>query len=297
MLADIGDRLGRERLACHAGPGWLLGESDNLPFLAAVPDASVRLVVTSPPYNVGKEYEARLSPQEWLAGQERVIAECVRAMRPDGAVCWQTGNMIADGEVVPLDILLYPVFKRHGLKLRNRIVWHYEHGLHCTRRLSHRHETILWFTRDDYRFDLDPIRVPQKYPGKKPFKGPNAGKVSSNPLGKNPGDVWIFPNVKGAHPEKTEHPAQYPVELVERLVLATTEPGDAVLDPYVGSGTSLLAAVRHGRLGLGVDREGRYVRIALGRLAALAAGTLRTRPMGKPVLIYPCHGATVPADQ
>ena len=107
--------------------------------------------------------------------------------------------------------------------MRNRIVWHFEHGLHCSRRLSGRYETIMWFTKgDDYVFELDPIRVPQKYPGKKYFKGPKAGQYSCNPLGKNPGDVWTIPNVKSNHVEKTGHPCQFPVELIERLVLALT---------------------------------------------------------------------------
>ena len=125
--------------------------------------------------------------------------------------------------------------------------------------------------------------MPQKYPGKKHFKGPNTGQLSGHPLGKNPGDVWIFPNVKNNHVEKTSHPCQFPVELVERLVLALTGPGDAVLDPYMGAGSSVIAAVKHGRFGLGCDIVPEYVALARERLAALAAGTLRTRPMDRPV--------------
>ena len=176
--------------------------------------------------------------------------------------------------------------------MRNRIVWHFEHGLHCSKRLSGRYETISWFTRgDDYTFHLDPIRVPQKYPGKKHFKGPNAGRLSGNPLGKNPGDVWIFPNVKNNHVEKTCHPCQFPVELVERLVLALTDPGDTVLDPYMGVGSSVVAATLHGRLGLGCDTAAEYVEVARQRLTALNSGTLRTRPMDRPVW-NPEKGAT-----
>ena len=213
-----------------------------------------------------------------------MIAECVRLLHPNGSLCWQVGNYVEDGEVFPLDAVLYPVFKRHGLKLRNRIVWHFEHGLHCTRRLSGRYETINWFTKGgSYTFDLDPIRVPSKYPGKRHFKGPNAGKLSGNPKGKNPGDVWIFPNVKSNHVEKTIHPCQFPVELVERLVLSMTEPGDAVFDPYMGVGTSVVAALKHGRTGYGCDTVREYVDIAWERVEALRSGMLRTRPMGRPV--------------
>ncbi|MEI7609680.1 MAG: site-specific DNA-methyltransferase [Rhodospirillaceae bacterium] len=257
---------------------------DNRQFLARLAPESVALVVTSPPYNIGKSYERRESLESWLEGQRQVIAACVRLLHPRGSLCWQVGNHVAEGEIVPLDTLLYPLFKEQGLRLRNRIVWHFEHGLHCSKRLSGRYETINWFSRgDDYTFNLDPIRVPQKYPGKKHFKGPNVGRLSGNPLGKNPGDLWIFPNVKNNHVEKTCHPCQFPVELVERLVLALTDPGDTVLDPYMGVGSSVVAAARHGRLGMGCDTVAEYVEVARQRLTALEAGTLRTRPMRRPV--------------
>ena len=149
-------------------------------------------------------------------------------------------------------------------------------------RLSGRYETISWFTKgDDYTFDLDPIRVPSKYPGKRHFKGPNAGKLSGNPNGKNPGDVWIFPNVKSNHVEKTIHPCQFPVELVERLVLSMTEPGDAVLDPYMGVGTSVVAALMHDRKGYGCDVVSEYVEIAWERVRGAALRNAQDPPHGK----------------
>ena len=125
--------------------------------------------------------------------------------------------------------------------------------------------------------------MPSKYPGKRHFKGPNAGKLSGNPKGKNPGDVWMFPNVKSNHVEKTVHPCQFPVELVERLVLSMTNLGDIVLDPYMGVGSSVVAALMHGRKGYGCDIVDAYVEIAKERVAALQAGVLKTRPMGKPI--------------
>ncbi len=243
-----------------------------------------KLVVTSPPYNLGKDYEVRTSLGDYLEAQERVIGECVRVLHPQGSICWQTGNYVNNGEIVPLDAVLYPVFLSHGLKLRNRIVWHFGHGLHSTNRLSGRYETINWWTKsDDYTWNLDEIRVPAKYPGKRHFKGPNIGKLSGNPKGKNPSDVWEFPNVKNNHPEKTIHPCQFPVELVERLVLSMTNVGDAVFDPYMGVGSSLIAALMHGRDAYGCDVEQGYVEIAQQRIRQLYDGTLRTRPMGKPI--------------
>ncbi|MCC6484022.1 MAG: site-specific DNA-methyltransferase [Armatimonadetes bacterium] len=259
--------------------------ADNRDFLHSLADESMQLVVTSPPYNIGKSYERRGSLDFYLQEQAAVIAECVRVLRPEGSICWQVGNHVSkDGEVFPLDIVLYPLFKHHNLKLRNRIIWHFEHGLHCRRRLSGRHETILWFTKtDDYVFNLDPIRVPSKYPNKRYFKGPNVGKLSGNPLGKNPGDVWIIPNVKSNHVEKTIHPCQFPVELIERLVLSMTNVDDNVLDPYMGVGSAVIAALMHDRQGYGCDVVQEYVDVAWRRISALRQGTLRTRPMHKPV--------------
>jgi len=273
-----------EQLQTSPAPFLRMEEADNLDFMRGFADETFKLIVTSPPYNIGKAYERKAPLDEYVEQQRAVIRECLRLLHPKGSICWQIGNHIADGEVVPLDAILYPVFKSFGLKLRNRIVWHFGHGLHCTRRLSGRHETILWFTRsDDYTFNLDPIRVPAKYPQKKHFKGPNAGQLSGNPLGKNPTDVWDIPNVKSNHVEKTAHPCQFPVELIERLVLSMTDPGDAVLDPYMGVGSSLIAAIKHGRSAAGCDITGDYVRISRQRLDALFAGRLQTRPMFKPI--------------
>ena len=257
---------------------------DCLEFLGQVPDNSFQLIVTSPPYNIGKEYEKKLGTEEYIRQQSRVIEECVRVLSDNGSICWQVGNHVERGSIVPHDVTLFPVFSGLGLKMRNRIVWHYEHGLHCRNRFSGRYETIMWFTKtDDYVFNLDPVRVPQKYPGKKYFKGPKAGQFSCNPLGKNPGDMWVIPNVKHNHVEKTIHPCQFPVELVERLVLSMSNDDDWVFDPFLGVGTSVIAAVRHGRKGVGSELETKYVNVARERIEQELEGTLRTRPMGKPI--------------
>ena len=262
----------------------VLACEDNLAFMERVPDGRMKLVVTSPPYNIGKDYESKVSLEDYLASQDRVIRECVRVLHPQGSLCWQVGNYVEHGEVVPLDAVLYPIFRAHGLKLRNRIIWHFGHGLHCAKRLSGRYETINWWMKsDDYTWNLDPIRVPSKYPGKRHFKGPNVGELSGNPKGKNPSDVWEFPNVKNNHPEKTIHPCQFPVELVERLVLSMTNEGDAVFDPYMGVGSSIIAALMHGRAAYGCDIVPEYVDLARERVRQLHDGTLKTRPIGKPV--------------
>ncbi len=258
--------------------------SDNIPFMVSLPDAMFKLIVTSPPYNLGKSYEERSGVDDYLAMQEQVIGECVRLLDDRGSICWQVGNYVENGEIMPIDTLLYPLFRAQGLKLRNRIIWHFGHGLHCKNRLSGRYETINWWTKgEDYTWNLDPIRVPSKYPNKRHFKGPNVGKLSGNPKGKNPSDVWEFPNVKSNHPEKTSHPCQFPVELVERLVLSLTDEGDCVFDPYVGVGSTVIAAIMHNRRGYGCEIVQEFVDIAQARLDALDSGTLQTRPMGKPI--------------
>jgi adenine-specific DNA-methyltransferase len=257
---------------------------DCLEMLREIPDESMQLIVTSPPYNIGKEYEKRLHLDIYLRQQAHVITECVRTLAPTGSLCWQVGNYVDRGAIIPLDTVLYPIFSGLGLRMRNRIIWHFEHGLHCSRRFSGRYETIMWFTKSDrYVFNLDAVRVPQKYPGKKYFKGPKAGQYSCHPLGKNPGDVWVIPNVKSNHVEKTEHPCQFPVELIERLVLSLTNEGDWVLDPFLGTGTTVIAAIRHGRRGAGAEIVPKYVRLAHERIQQEIEGTLRTRPMDRPI--------------
>jgi adenine-specific DNA-methyltransferase len=257
---------------------------DCLKLLSTIPDESLQLIVTSPPYNIGKEYEKRLKLETYLEQQATVIRECVRGLSPRGSICWQVGNYVDNGSIIPLDTVLYPIFTNLGLKMRNRIIWHFEHGLHCSRRFSGRYETIIWLTKsDNYVFNLDPVRVPQKYPGKKYFKGPNAGKHSCNPLGKNPGDFWVIPNVKSNHVEKTDHPCQFPVELIERLVLSMTNENDWVFDPFLGTGTSIIAAIRHNRRGVGAEVLPQYIKLARQRTEQEIAGTLKTRPMNQPV--------------
>ena len=255
---------------------------DCITLLKKIPDQSAQLILTSPPYNVGKLYEEKLTIEQYLAWQRKVIKQCVRILKPGGSIAWQIGHHVNQhGQAIPLDLLMHPIFTAVSseLRLRNRIIWHYAHGLHAQRRFSGRHEVILWYTRgQDYTFNLDAVRVPQKYPGKRAYKGPRKGEYSGHPLGKNPSDVWVFPNVKGGHVEKTPHPCQFPVELAERLILALTNRGDLVVDPFLGSGTTAVAAMMHGRKAAGADTLYDYVLIARKRLRDLAKGTLRFRP-------------------
>lgn len=266
---------------------------DTYEFIKTLPDDTIKLIITSPPYNVGKEYETRTSIEKYLETQEKVIIELIRVLSKEGSICWQVGNYVNNGEVFPLDIFYYSIFKKYGLYLRNRIIWHFGHGLHASKRFSGRYETILWFTKSDkYTFNLDSVRVPSKYPGKRYFKGDKKGQPSCNPLGKNPSDMWEFvakewdnelwdiPNVKSNHPEKTIHPCQFPIELVERCLLALTNENDWIMDPYAGVASSILAGLMHNRKTIGVEKESSYVEIGKQRIYDFFNGYLKIRPLG-----------------
>lgn len=274
---------------------FVLHEGDCLDLLRGLPAGLAKLVVTSPPYNLGKSYEKRLKLDTYVEQQRRVIEQCVRVLHDRGSLCWQVGNYVDNGKIVPLDIALYPLFDSLGLQLRNRVVWHFEHGLHSSKRFSGRYEVILWFTKgDEYTFNLDAIRVRQKYPRKKYFKGPKKGQYSGNPLGKNPGDLWAIPNVKANHVEKTAHPCQFPVELIERLVLSMTDEGDWVLDPFMGVGTTAIAALMHGRRAIGAEIQPDYAGIAKDRIREAEQGKLRIRPLERPIYDPASPGIQVP---
>lgn len=275
---------------------YVIENDDCLTILKKIEDGKFDLILTSPPYNVGKSYEIKTSIEKYLETQEEIISELVRTLSHKGNICWQVGNYVDKGEVFPLDIFYYQIFKKHGLKLRNRIVWHFGHGLHANNRFSGRYETLLWFTKtDDYIFNLDNVRVPSKYPGKRHFKGPKKGQLSGNPLGKNPSDIWEIieqdwdkamwdiPNVKSNHPEKTNHPCQFPIELVERCVLALTDEGSWVLDPFAGVGSTIIGAIKNNRNGMGIEKEKEYCKITNKRIEDLKEGILKMRPINKPI--------------
>lgn len=287
-----------EPLFSHRNPEiqYKIECGDSLAILKSYGNQKFDLIITSPPYNIGKSYEVKTSIEEYLKTQEAIIEELIRLLSERGSICWQVGNYVSKGEVFPLDMYYYQIFKKRGLKLRNRIIWHFGHGLHASNRFSGRYETILWFTKtDDYIFNLDDVRVPSKYPGKKHFKGPNKGKLSGNPKGKNPSDIWEIvikdwekelwniPNVKSNHPEKTEHPCQYPVELVERCVLALTDENSWVLDPFSGVGSAVIAAIKNERNAIGIDKEKEYCKIAEQRITDLEQGNLKLRPINKQI--------------
>ncbi|RUM08305.1 site-specific DNA-methyltransferase [Rhizobium chutanense] len=270
--------------------------ADCVEVLPEIPNGSIDLIVTSPPYNVGKPYETRSALDTYVDFQTTVINECFRVLSANGSICWQVGNWVDASEIIPLDSIFIPIFRRLGMKIRSRVVWTFGHGLHCTKRFSGRHETIVWATKSDrYHFDLDSVRVPQKYPNKRHYKGPNIGQLSGHPLGKNPSDVWEISNVKNRHPEKTSHPCQFPEELVERLVLGLSKPDQTVLDPFAGSGTVGAVCNRLDRRSVLIERSPEYVDIIRDRLGG-SKPQARTQ-VGGEIALDPTIGDLFLVDQ
>jgi len=265
----------------------VLYEGDCLDTLRRIPDNFLDLTITSPPYFMGKEYDKSQKLEDFVSSQQEVINEVVRVTKEGGSICWQVGYYAKNSVLVPLDYYVYDILRdQTNVFLRNRIIWKYSHGLHGFTRFSGRHETIMWFTKGkDYFFDLDSVRVPQKYPGKRHYKGPQKGNFSGNPLGKNPSDVWEIPNVKASHVEKTEHPCQFPVALAQRLIRSLSPRGGWILDPYLGSGSSGVAAILEGRRFVGAEIEPKYYAIACDRCKLTLKGQIRTRPLDKPIYV------------
>lgn len=264
----------------------VLFAGDCLDLLAKIPDGSVDLTFTSPPYCMGKEYEATKNVEDFVELHRIVLPEVIRATKDGGSICWQVGYHVNDGCITPLDYLVHHILCQiPSLVLRNRIVWTFGFGLNSRNRLSGRHEVILWYTKgEDYFFNVDAVRIPQKYPGKRHYKGEKRGEPSCNPLGKNPGDVWDIPNVKANHIEKTDHPCQFPIGLVQRAIKAFCPARGLVLDPYSGSGTTGAAAMLEGRRFVGAEIRKKYYSLSFTRIRESQHKRLRYRPHDLPVM-------------
>lgn len=275
-----------------------LYNGDCKELLKTLPSESVDIMITSPPYCMGKAYEDPHDDLKTFKKQhEDIFDEIYRVVKPGGSICWQVGYHVSDAFVIPLDYIIYELFttlsekEKYPLILRNRIIWTFGHGLNSIKRFSGRHETILWFTKGPQTiFNLNDVRVPQKYPGKKSYKGNRKGELSGNPLGKNPSDVWHdivseestdvwdIPNVKANHVEKTEHPCQFPVAIPKRLIKALTNEKSLVADPFMGVGTTGVAAILTGRRFAGAELKNNYYQIARQRLLDASNGIAKVRP-------------------
>lgn len=263
----------------------VLFEGDCKSLFNELPDGSVDLIITSPPYCMGKAYENPKNDIDTFKKQhEEIFDDLYRVLKKGGSMCWQVGYHVSEACIVPLDILVYNLFtelskqKDIPLILRNRIVWTFGHGLNSTKRFSGRHEMILWFTKgDEGCFNLDEVRIPQKYPGKKYYRGKHKGEYSGNPLGKNPSDVWDIPNVKANHVEKTIHPCQFPVAIPDRLIKALSPEDGLVLDPFMGAGTTGVAAIMEKRRFAGAENVKEYYDVSRSRIHDALTGDVKIR--------------------
>jgi adenine-specific DNA-methyltransferase len=252
-------------------PGVLIYHRDCDEALSRIPGGIVDLTVTSPPYNIGKEYEERLDVAEYLGWCESWITKIHRATAENGGFWLILGyfSLAGRAKAIPIPYLLWD---RIPFFLQQEIVWHYGAGVASRKSFSPRNEKFLWFLKDpeSYVFNLDDVRDKNvRYPNQK-----KNGKLKCNPMGKNPTDVWSFPKVTSgrnrASAERTAHPAQFPLALIDRIVRACSNAGGLVLDPFLGSGTTAEAAMRTGRLFLGFELNSDYLAIAERRIDAHA---------------------------
>jgi adenine-specific DNA-methyltransferase len=253
--------------AAYQRPGVLVYHGDCLDLMRRLTGDLFSLTVTSPPYNIGKEYEQPVELTRYLEWGTQWIAEIHRLTNPAGAFWLNLGYLSLPGraKAIPIPYLLWD---RVPFFLVQEIVWNYGAGVAAKASFSPRNEKFLWYVKDplNYTFNLDEVRDPNvKYP----FQKKN-GKLKCNPLGKNPTDVWQFPKVtSGANrsaEERTAHPAQFPVAVIDRIVKACSNEGDLLFDPFLGSGTVAEVALRNRRGVVGVEIEKKYVEIASERL-------------------------------
>jgi len=242
---------------------------DCLKGMQKLPDNLVNLTVTSPPYNIGKEYESFITTEDYIGWCSKWMQEIYRITAENGAFWLNVGyfEVKNKGLAVPISYLLWD---KSEFYLLQELVWNYAAGVACKSRFSPRNEKLLWYIKNQqhYTFNLDEVRDPNvKYPNQK-----KNGKLKCNPLGKNPTDVWQIAKVtSGANrssKERTAHPAQFPTAMIERVIKSSSNWGELVIDPFMGSGSTAIAALENGRHVIGFEVEEKYIQIARQRIEA-----------------------------
>ena len=240
------------------------GDSRNL--LKTIPDGSVKLAVTSPPYNIGKpygKYKDKIPLNEWKELISVVTKEIYRILTPDGSFFLNLSPVPfgENKEILPLPYIGYDIMKETGFYIRNIITWTFNNMQNCTQRLSGRYENIIWGVKDitNYVFNLDDIRIPYITQNDKRLEGG---------AGRNPTDVWYFNRVNNMTKGKLglSHPTVYPIEMIERIIKMSSNDGDTVLDPFLGSGTTVVAALKLNRKGIGFELDQSYESEILKRI-------------------------------
>ena len=265
----------------------LIYEGDALELLRLLPESLIDLTVTSPPYNIGKQYEFVRELNNYVNWCEKWIKLVHRATTSSGAFWLNVGYLRIPGQAkaIPIPYLLWD---HVDFFLIQEIIWNYGAGVASRRSFSPRNEKFLWYVMSEhgYTFNLDAVRDPNvKYPKQK-----KNGKLKCNPLGKNPTDVWNIPEFdvyslptdvwsipkvtsgrNRSSKERTKHPAQFPLAVIDRIIKACSSSGDIVLDPFIGSGTTAEAALRNGRQVVGFEIRADYVGIVRERIENASA--------------------------
>jgi adenine-specific DNA-methyltransferase len=263
-LTDISKLLGKPYFQAS---NCLIYNLDCLEAMTILPDESINLTVTSPPYNIGKEYENLLPLDDYINWCEKWITEVYRLTLYDGAFWLNLGYLSIKNraKAIPISYLLWDKIPFY---LIQEIVWNYGAGVAGNKFFSPRNEKFLWYVKNSeaYTFNLDDIRDPNvKYPNQK-----KNGKIRVNPLGKNPTDVWEFPKVTSGQnrssKERTPHPAQFPSAVIQRIIQASSNQNQIILDPFLGSGTTAMVALDLNRLVIGFEIRQDYCDIAANRI-------------------------------
>jgi adenine-specific DNA-methyltransferase len=275
MSKDNYFNLSQNKVNCIGECFYTIG--DCIETMDRMPANVVNTIITSPPYNLDKKYgkyDDNRPFEEWEKLIENTAKSAYRILKDNGSFFLNV-SPIPDKktkEIIPLDAIAYFIFKRNGFYLRNSIVWHFNNMQNCTNRLSGRWESVLWFVKNinDYQFNLDAIRIPYITKNDKRLEGGS---------GRNPtdtwnfdlpeSDFWYFDRVNNMTKNKlglTEHPCIYPTPMIERIIKMSTNEGDVVLDPFLGSGTTLVASRKLKRIGLGIELDDRYSEIIQKRI-------------------------------
>ncbi len=263
-MNDIIKKLGKPYFETE---NCVIYNGDCLELMKKIQHTAVDLTVTSPPYNIGKEYEEPLPVNEYIDWCEKWIDEIHRITKDNGTFWLNVGYLEMPEKVKALPIP-YLLWDKTNFYMIQEVIWNYGAGVAGRKFFSPRNEKLLWYVKDkdNYTFNLDDIRDKNvKYPNQK-----KNGKLKCNPLGKNPSDVWQIPKVtSGANrssKERTPHPAQFPMALIERVIKGSSNEGDVVLDPFLGSGTAALVALANKRKFIGFEIDKRYCDLAVKRI-------------------------------
>lgn len=226
---------------------------DAIDLFKNLPSASVDLIIADPPYNLGKDYGNNLDQREfddYLEFTKNWLLESQRVLKPTGTIYVFMGVRF-------ISYLFSIMDRKLGFCFHSWVVWHYTQGLGKTKAFSPRHDDILVFTKSNkFTFNLDSVRVPQKY-----------YRERNNMRGANPGDVWQFSHVHYSNPNRQNHPTQKPEGVIERMVLASSNENDVVLDPFAGSGTTLRVCQQLKRSCIGFELNPAYVEMIHTRLS------------------------------